>query len=158
MLAQFNLPAIEWLYITLAVAGIGVLWLLYAAIFTVEQQTAAIVQRFGKFHKIAQPGLNFKIPILDHVTQRINLRVQQLNVKVETKTEDNVFVHVVVAVQYLVLPAKVYDSFYKLTDPKSQITAFVFDVVRARVPKIKLDDVFEKKDEIADAALMCDEE
>ena len=77
--------------------------------------------------------------------------MQQLDVRVETKTEDNVFVHVIVAVQYHVLADKVYDAFYRLSDPGTQITAYVFDVVRARVPRLKLDDVFEKKDEIADA-------
>jgi regulator of protease activity HflC (stomatin/prohibitin superfamily) len=117
----------------------------------VQQQTAAIVTRFGKFARVALPGLNFKIPFIEMVAGRINLRVQQLDVKVETKTEDNVFVHVVVAVQYHVLPEKVYDAFYRLANANMQITAFVFDVVRARVPRIKLDDVFEKKDEVADA-------
>lgn len=121
-----------------------------SSFFIVTQQTAAVVQRLGKFLYVAQPGLNFKVPLIDHVAGRVNLRVQQLNVKVETKTEDNVFVHVIVAVQYLVLPEKVYDAFYRLTDADTQIRAFVFDVVRARVPRIKLDDVFEKKDEIAD--------
>ena len=77
--------------------------------------------------------------------------MQQLDVQVETKTEDNVFVHVMVAVQYHVLPEKVYDAFYRLANADMQIRAFVFDVVRARVPLIKLDDVFEKKDEVADA-------
>src|SRR5262249_31771736 len=110
-----------------------------------------IVQRFGKFLRVAGPGLNFKLPFIDHVAGVVNLRVQQLDVKVETKTEDNVFVHVVVSVQYFVLADKIYESFYKLTDADMQIRAFVFDVVRARVPRVKLDDVFEKKDEIADA-------
>jgi regulator of protease activity HflC (stomatin/prohibitin superfamily) len=118
--------------------------------FTVEQQTAALIQRFGRFVRVARPGLNAKVPFIDTVAGRLNLRVQQLDVKVETKTEDNVFVHVVVAVQFYVLPEKVYEAFYKLDNAAPQITAFVFDVVRARVPKIKLDDVFEKKDEIAD--------
>lgn len=120
-------------------------------LFTVEQQTAAVVQRFGKFVRIAKPGLNVKVPFIDAVAGRLNLRVQQLDVKVETKTEDNVFVTVVVSVQYFVIPDKSYEAFYRLADPHSQITSFVFDVVRARVPKIKLDDVFEKKDEIAGA-------
>jgi len=119
--------------------------------FTVEQQTAAIVQRFGKFVNIAMPGLNVKIPLIDAVAGRINLRVQQLDVRVETKTEDNVFLQAVVSVQYHVLPTKIYEAFYRLADPEAQITSYVFDVVRARVPQIKLDDVFEKKDEIADA-------
>ena len=98
----------------------------------------------------AGPGLRVKVPFIDRVAGRMNLRVQQLDVEIETKTEDNVFVQMVVAVQYYVLPEKVYDAFYKLDDATRQITSFVFDVVRARVPKIKLDDVFEKKDEIAD--------
>ncbi len=119
--------------------------------FVVQQQTAAVVQSFGKFARVALPGLNVKIPIVETVAGRIDLRVRQLDVRVETKTEDNVFVHVVVAVQYHVLAEKVYEAFYKLSDADTQITAFVFDVVRARVPRIKLDELFEKKDEIADA-------
>lgn len=120
-------------------------------VFTVQQQTAAVVQRFGKFARVAHSGLNFKIPWIENIAGRLNLRVQQLDVSVETKTEDNVFVHVVVAVQYYVIPEKVYESFYKLADAHTQITAFVFDVVRARVPKVRLDDIFELKDEIANA-------
>lgn len=131
----------------LAFAGIAAL---VATFFTVEQRTTAIVQRLGKFVREAGPGLHVKVPFIDRVIGRVNLRVQQLDVKIETKTEDNVFVQMVVAVQYFVLPTKVYDAFYRLDDATRQITSFVFDVVRARVPKIKLDDVFEKKDEIAD--------
>jgi regulator of protease activity HflC (stomatin/prohibitin superfamily) len=119
--------------------------------FVVNQQTAAVLQRFGKFTRVARAGLNTKTPFVETVAGRINLRVQQLDVKVETKTEDNVFVHVIVAVQYHVLPEKVYEAFYRLSRPEMQITSYVFDVVRARVPRMKLDDVFEKKDEIADA-------
>lgn len=140
-----------WHYIALGVLGfLGFLTLIFS-FFTVGQQTAAVVQRFGKFVRVATPGLNFKTPWIEWVAGRPNLRVQQLNVKVETKTEDNVFVQFVVSVQYFVMPEKVYEAFYKLDDPTKQITSFIFDVVRARVPKIKLDDVFEKKDEIADA-------
>jgi regulator of protease activity HflC (stomatin/prohibitin superfamily) len=136
--------------LSVAVAfGIALFAILSAAFFTVEQRTIVIVQRLGKFLREAGPGLHVKIPVIDRLVGRINLRVQQLDVKIETKTEDNVFVHMVVAVQYYVLPEKVYDAFYKLDDATRQITSFVFDVVRARVPKIKLDDVFEKKDEIA---------
>ncbi len=119
--------------------------------FIVQQQTAAIVQRLGKYDRIAEPGLHLKVPFVEKVAGTVNLRVQQLDVEVETKTLDNVFVRVIVSVQYFVLADKVYDAFYKLDDPVNQIKAFVFDVVRARVPKIKLDDVFEKKDEIASA-------
>lgn len=138
---------IGWIVIIVLVVGV----ISAFGFFTVTQQTAGIVQRFGKFARVAQPGLNFKIPFVETVAGRINLRVQQLDVQVETKTEDNVFVHVVVAVQYHVLVDKVYDAFYRLANANMQITAFVFDVVRARVPLIKLDDVFEKKDEVADA-------
>jgi regulator of protease activity HflC (stomatin/prohibitin superfamily) len=116
----------------------------------VEQRTAAIVQRLGKFMREAGPGIQAKVPFIDTVAGRVNLRVQQLDVEIETKTEDNVFVRLVVAVQYYVLPDKVYDAFYKLDDAHRQITSFVFDVVRAQVPRITLDDVFAKKDDIAD--------
>ncbi|MBW3596037.1 MAG: SPFH domain-containing protein [Planctomycetes bacterium] len=131
-------------------AGLLALVTLALTFFTVEQRTAAIVQRLGKFVREAGPGLNVKVPFIDRVVGRTNLRVQQLDVKIETKTEDNVFVQLVVAVQFYVLPEKVYDAFYKLDDARRQITSYVFDVVRAQVPKIKLDDVFEKKDDIAD--------
>ena len=119
--------------------------------FTVSQQTAAIVARFGKFKRVAGAGLNWRIPLIDRIAGRISLRVRQLDVRVETKTKDNVFVFVVVSVQFFVIPEKVVDAFYKLQDPEGQITSFVFDVVRARVPGIKLDQVFETKDEIAQA-------
>src|SRR4051812_36128635 len=128
-----------------------VIFMMFGPLFTVNQQTAVIIQRFGKFARVAQPGLNFRIPLIEVIAGRINLRLQQLDVKVETKTEDNVFVHVTVAVQYHVVAAKVYEAFYRLTDADTQITAYVFDVVRARVPRVKLDELFEKKDEIADA-------
>ena len=119
--------------------------------FVVQQQTTALVQTLGKFSRAAGPGLHFKMPFIQKVVGTVNLRVQQFDVEVETKTQDNVFLRVIVSVQYFVLPEKVYDAFYRLNDPVNQIKAFVFDVVRARVPKIKLDDVFEKKDEIASA-------
>lgn len=122
-----------------------------SGLFTVRQQTSAIIERFGRFQRIANAGLNLKIPFIDHVAGRLSLRIQQLDVKVETKTKDNVFVFVVVSVQYYVLPGKVVDAFYKLQDPQGQITSFVFDVVRARVPSLILDDLFEKKDDIAQA-------
>lgn len=134
-----------------AVVGLLALLTLVFGVFTVSQQNVAVIQRFGKFLRVAKPGLQFKIPWVDFVAGHVNLRVQQLDVRVETKTADNVFVHVIVSVQYFVVAEKVYEAFYKLADADKQITAFVFDVVRARVPGIKLDDVFEKKDEIADA-------
>jgi len=132
-----------------AVLTVAAAALLFSVFFTVQQRTTAIVQRLGKFMREAGPGIQVKIPFIDRVAGRVNLRVQQLDVEIETKTEDNVFVRMVVAVQYYVLPEKVYDAFYKLDNASRQITSFVFDVVRAQVPKIKLDDVFEKKDDIA---------
>ncbi len=131
------------------IAIIVIFLLIYDGFFTVEQQRVAIVQRFGRFVKVASPGLNLKIPLIDKVAGDVSLRVNQLDVKVETKTEDNVFLHVIVSVQFFIHPEKVYEAFYKLQDPSKQITSFVFDVVRARVPTIKLDDVFERKDDIA---------
>ena len=123
----------------------------FQGLFVVGQQTVAIIETFGKFGFIAHPGLNFKIPFFQRVAGRLSLRVQQLDVKAETKTLDNVFVHVLVSVQYMVREEKIYEAFYKLQDPINQINAYVFDVVRARVPSIKLDDLFLKKDDIANA-------
>jgi regulator of protease activity HflC (stomatin/prohibitin superfamily) len=123
--------------------------LFFGSFFTVGQQTIAVIERFGKYNRMAKPGLNIKIPLIERVAGRMSLRVQQLDVKAETKTYDNVFVHIMVSVQYYVLLDKVFEAFYKLEDPALQINSYVFDVVRAKVPKINLDDLFEKKDEIA---------
>jgi len=124
---------------------------LFSGLFVVKQQTAAVVERFGRFLSIRQSGLHFKIPLIDRISGRISLRILQLDVIVETKTKDDVFVKLKVSVQYKVVQEKVYDAFYKLDYPQDQITSYVFDVVRAVVPKMKLDDVFEKKNEIANA-------
>jgi len=123
--------------------------ILFGTIFIVKQQSAAVVERFGKFVSTRHSGLQIKIPIVDRVAGRLSLRIQQLDVVVETKTKDDVFVKVKVSVQYKVIRDKVYDAFYKLDYPQDQITSYVFDVVRAEVPKMILDDVFEKKDDIA---------
>ena len=127
---------------------IGVL-LLMGTFFMVKQQTAAIVERFGRFTSVRHSGLQLKIPVIDRVAGRLSLRIQQLDVVVETKTKDDVFVKIKVSVQFKVIKDKVYDAFYKLDFPQDQITSYVFDVVRAEVPKMILDDVFEKKDDIA---------
>ena len=123
--------------------------ILFGAFFVVKQQSAAIIERFGKFTSVRQSGLQLKIPIIDRVAGRLSLRIQQLDVVVETKTKDDVFVKIKVSVQFMVIKDKVYDAFYKLDYPHDQITSYVFDVVRAEVPKMILDDVFEKKDDIA---------
>ena len=123
--------------------------LLFFTFFIVKQQSAAIIERFGKFISIRQSGLQLKIPIIDSVAGRLSLKIQQLDVVIETKTKDDVFVRLKVSVQFKVIKDKVYDAFYKLDNPHDQITSFIFDVVRAEVPKLILDDVFLKKDDIA---------
>jgi regulator of protease activity HflC (stomatin/prohibitin superfamily) len=120
----------------------------FSGFFTVQQQSRAIVERFGRYLKTAKPGLNFKVPYIDYVVQRVSLRVQQLPVEVETKTLDNVFVKLLVAVQFRVTEGSEADSYYKLQDHVEQIKSFVLDVVRAKVPKMTLDEVFEKKDDV----------
>tara|TARA_B100000900_G_scaffold73801_1_gene58814 strand:+ start:73 stop:1008 length:936 start_codon:yes stop_codon:yes gene_type:complete len=125
------------------------LLLLFFTFFIVKQQSAAIIERFGKFVSVRQSGLQLKIPLIDSVAGRLSLRIQQLDVVIETKTKDDVFVRLKVSVQFKVIKDKVYDAFYKLDNPNDQITSFIFDVVRAEVPKLILDDVFLKKDDIA---------
>lgn len=132
-------------YVGLIILGLIIL----SGIFMVKQQTAAIVERFGKFIGTRHSGLRFKIPVVDRIAGRVNLRIQQLDVVVETKTKDDVFVRLKISVQFQVRKDAVYDAFYKLENPHDQITSYVFDVVRAEVPKMKLDDVFERKDDIA---------
>lgn len=127
---------------------IGLL-ILFSSFFTVKQQTAAIIERFGKYASTRTSGLQLKIPVVDRIAGKVNLKIQQLDVIIETKTKDNVFVKLKVSVQFKVLQEKVYEAFYKLEYPHDQITSYVFDVVRAEVPKLKLDDVFERKDDIA---------
>ncbi|WP_026932904.1 SPFH domain-containing protein [Christiangramia echinicola] len=135
--------------VIIPVLAIIALLVIVSGIFIVRQQSSAVVERFGKFTSIRNSGLQLKIPIIDQVAGRINLKVQQLDVLVETKTKDNVFVKLKISVQFQVRRDNVYDAFYKLESPHDQITAYVFDVVRAEVPKMKLDDVFERKDDIA---------
>ena len=120
-----------------------------SAFFMVKQQSAAVIERFGKFQSIRHSGLQFKIPLVDRIAGKLSLKIQQLDVIVETKTLDDVFVKLKVSVQYKVIRDKVYEAFYKLDYPHDQITSYVFDVVRAEVPKMRLDDVFVKKDDIA---------
>lgn len=128
---------------------IPLIFILLSGLFIVKQQTAAVIERFGRFQSIRNAGLNFKIPVFDRIAGRISLKIQQLDVIVETKTEDDVFVHLKISVQFQVQNEHVYNAFYKLQNPHEQITAFIFDTVRAEVPKMILDDVFVKKEEIA---------
>lgn len=136
----------DFLFIPIVFIGLIILLKFF---FIVKQQTAVIIERFGRFQSIRNSGLQMKIPIVDRIAGRLSLKIQQLDVIVETKTKDDVFVKLKVSVQYVVIRDKVYEAFYKLEYPHDQITSYVFDVVRAEVPKMKLDDVFVKKDDIA---------
>jgi regulator of protease activity HflC (stomatin/prohibitin superfamily) len=128
--------------------GVGV-FLLFGSVVIVSQQEVKIIERLGKFRKLAMPGLNFKVPLIDAVVGGVDLRLKQLDVEFETKTSDNVLVSGTVSVQYSILAGKVYEAFYRLNNAENQIESFVFDVVLAEVPKLTLDEVFSKKDEIA---------
>lgn len=119
----------------------------------VRTQEVGIVEDLGQFKRILSPGLHCIVWPLQSIVGRLSLRIQQLDVICETKTKDNVFVKVQVAVQYRVLRDSAYDAFYRLTDPHSQIKAYVFDVVRSTVPKLMLDDAFASKDDIASSVL-----
>lgn len=123
--------------------------ILLSSFYMVKQQTVAVIEFFGKYQRIGNPGLRMKIPLIEKVAGRVSLRIQQLDVIVETKTRDDVFVHLKISVQFMIQSAHVYNAFYKLQNPHEQITAFIFDTVRAEVPKMILDDVFVKKEEIA---------
>lgn len=123
--------------------------IIFASYFIVKQQTAAVIETFGRFTSVRHSGFHLKIPGVQRIAGRLSLKIQQLDVIIETKTLDDVFVKIKVSVQYKVIRDKVYDAFYKLDYPHDQITSYVFDVVRAEVPKMKLDDVFVKKDYIA---------
>lgn len=120
-------------------------------VFIVRQQTVRIVERLGKFQRVLQPGLHFVIPFIDRVCDSMTLRIVQLEIAVETKTKDNVFVNLPVAVQYQVNPASAKDAWYKLDDPEEQIASYVFDIVRSQVPEKTLDELFVSKEDISEA-------
>jgi regulator of protease activity HflC (stomatin/prohibitin superfamily) len=126
-----------------------VLGAILSGFFQVETAAAVVVQRMGKFQRVATAGMNFKLPYIDQIAGRIDLRVQQLALDVETKTKDNVFVKIPVSVQYHVIPEKVYEAFYKLANPKQQISSYVFNVILGHVPKMNLDDAFLQQSDIA---------
>ena len=119
--------------------------------FTVEQQERGIVERFGKFVRVAGPGLQTKTPFVERVAGRMSLQVEQLNADIETKTRDNVFVHVQLAVQYKVGadPQQVQDAYYKLDNPEVQMQSYAFDVVRSHIPSMDLDEAYADADTIA---------
>ncbi len=131
------------------IIALVVLGAILSGFFQVETAAAVVVQRMGKFQRVATAGMNFKLPYLDQIAGRIDLRVQQLALDVETKTKDNVFVKIPVSVQYHVIPEKVYEAFYKLANPKQQISSYVFNVILGHVPKMNLDDAFLQQSDIA---------
>lgn len=132
--------------------GIAIIvMILLSGIFVVKEQSAVIIERFGKFKNVYHSGINFKIPLIDKKAAIINLRIQQLDVVVETKTLDNVFVNVKVSVQFHAIRTKVKEAYYSLDNPRHQISSYIFDDVRAEVPRLDLDDLFSKKDDIATA-------
>jgi regulator of protease activity HflC (stomatin/prohibitin superfamily) len=128
---------------------IFVLVVVFSSFFTVQTSQVAIVQRLGKFARVAGPGLNWKTPLIETVITRMSMKVQQFDVQVETKTQDNVFVQIPVSIQYKVMPDGVESAFYKLTNPVKQIESMVYNVVLGHVPKMKLDDTFLNQADIA---------
>jgi regulator of protease activity HflC (stomatin/prohibitin superfamily) len=131
------------------VVGILILGIVFGSFFTVETAQVAIVQRLGKFARVAGPGLNWKTPYIETVVRRLSMKVQQFDVQVETKTQDNVFVQIPVSIQYRIIPDAVEAAFYKLSDPVKQIESMVYNVVLGHVPKMKLDDTFLNQADIA---------
>ncbi len=133
----------------LGVVIIVTIGLLFLSIRIIPQQQMGIVERLGKFTRVIGPGLNFIIPVIERVAGKESIRIRQLDVPVETKTKDNVFVNLGVSVQYIAVSEKIFDAFYRLTDVELQITSYVYDVVRGEVPKKTLDEVFETKEDLA---------
>ncbi len=140
--------AVVLIFLTVIVIFFG-LSIVLGSFFTVETSQVAIVQRLGKFARVAGPGLNWKTPFLEAVVTRMSLKVQQFDVRVETKTQDNVFVQIPVSIQFKVIPDGVEAAFYKLSDPVKQIESMVYNVVLGHVPKMKLDDTFLNQADIA---------
>lgn len=132
-----------------ALIGLAVLVLLLKSVIIVREATAVVVERLGKFNRIANSGFSLIIPFIDRKAATVNLRVQQLDVAIETKTRDNVFVSLQVSVQFKVGREQVKEAYYSLDNPKNQIASYIFDDVRAEVPRLDLDDVFAKKEDIA---------
>ena len=124
-------------------------FLIFKSIMIIPERQSWVIQRLGKFNRISLPGLKLKIPFIEDIASKENLKIQQLDVDVETKTLDDVFVILKISVQYRIISDKVYEAFYELDDPHDQIASYIFDEVRAEVPKLGLDDVFGKKDDIA---------
>jgi regulator of protease activity HflC (stomatin/prohibitin superfamily) len=135
---------VVWMVVIVVVVAI-----LVVSIFVVPQQQAYIVERFGKFHKVQFAGIHMKIPFVDRISMKTNMRVNQLNVKLETKTLDNVFVTTVASTQFRVNPENVATAYYELRDPAGQLRSYMEDALRSAIPSLTLDDAFARKDDIA---------
>jgi regulator of protease activity HflC (stomatin/prohibitin superfamily) len=138
----------EYIFLYIITSFLGLI-LIVKTVMIIPERQSYVIQRLGKYNRICYSGLNLKIPFIEIIASKENLRIQQLDVNVETKTLDNVFVDLKISVQYRVIKTKVYEAFYELEDPHGQVAAYIFDEVRAEVPKLKLDDVFSKKEDIA---------
>ena len=138
-------------WVPLGIIALIALYLILGSFFTVRTAEVAVITRFGKFLRVAQPGLNWKRPFFDTVTGTVSLRVNQITLTMETKTKDNVFVTIPISVQNRVRPEKVYDAYYKLSDPVAQIKSYVEQVILGHVPGMTLDEVFASQSSIAAA-------
>ncbi|PLS30298.1 Stomatin/prohibitin [Bifidobacterium margollesii] len=123
--------------------------ILFLSLYIVPQQNAYVIERLGKFHSVTTAGLHLKIPVIDHIAQKMNLRVSQLDVKLETKTLDNVFVTVVASTQFRVDPRNVATAYYELQNPAAQLRSYMEDALRSAIPMLSLDDAFARKDDVA---------
>lgn len=137
--------------VLIGIAGLILLSVILGSFFTVRTAEVAVITRFGKFLRIAEPGLNWKRPFIDNVAGMVSLRVIQLTLTMETKTKDNVFVTIPISVQYRVRPQNVFDAYYKLSDPAAQIKSYVEQVILGHVPGMTLDEVFASQSSIAAA-------
>ena len=138
------------LFLVVSVIIVVLFLILFSSLYVVRQQSVAIIERFGKYQKLSNSGIHLRLPFgIDHIAARVQLRLLQSEIVVETKTQDNVFVMMNVATQYRVNENNVTDAYYKLIRPEAQIKSYIEDALRSSVPKLTLDELFEKKDEIA---------
>ncbi|RSJ16746.1 Modulator of FtsH protease HflK [Streptococcus intermedius] len=138
------------LFLVMAIVVIVLIIVLFSSLYVVRQQSVAIIERFGRYQKLSNSGIHLRLPFgIDHIAARVQLRLLQSEIVVETKTQDNVFVMMNVATQYRVNENNVTDAYYKLIRPEAQIKSYIEDALRSSVPKLTLDELFEKKDEIA---------
>ena len=138
------------LFLVMPIVVIVLIIVLFSSLYVVRQQSVAIIERFGRYQKLSNSGIHLRLPFgIDHIAARVQLRLLQSEIVVETKTQDNVFVMMNVATQYRVNENNVTDAYYKLIRPEAQIKSYIEDALRSSVPKLTVDDLFEKKDEIA---------